>query len=85
MSKLSFTKEQTQAIQTSGTNLLISASAGSGKTMVLVNRIIEKIKNGTSIDELLVVTFTNAAAKEMKQRIQITIQDEINQNKEEGL
>lgn len=85
MSKLSFTKEQTQAIQTSGTNLLISASAGSGKTMVLVNRIIEKIKNGTSIDELLVVTFTNAAAKEMKQRIQTAIQDEINQNKEEGL
>lgn len=79
MSKLPFTKEQKKAIHTSGNNLLISASAGSGKTMVLVNRIIEKIKNEVGVDELLVVTFTNAAAKEMKQRIQLAIQDEINQ------
>lgn len=80
MSKLSFTEEQRQAIHTTGSNLLISASAGSGKTMVLVNRIIEKIKKGIGVDELLVVTFTNAAAKEMKQRIQTAIQEEITQN-----
>ena len=61
-----FTDQQWEAVHASGSNLLISASAGSGKTMVLVNRIIEKIKKGTAIDELLVVTFTNAAAKEMK-------------------
>ena len=73
-----FTDQQWEAIHTTGTNLLISASAGSGKTMVLVNRIIEHIKKGISIDELLVVTFTNAAAKEMKQRVQSTIQNEIN-------
>lgn len=73
-----FTDQQWEAIHTTGTNLLISASAGSGKTMVLVNRIIEHIKKGMSIDELLVVTFTNAAAKEMKQRVQSTIQKEIN-------
>lgn len=73
-----FTDQQWEAIHASGTNLLVSASAGSGKTMVLVNRIIEKIKKGVSVDELLVVTFTNAAAKEMKQRIQKAIQDEIN-------
>ena len=73
-----FTDQQWEAIHTTGTNLLISASAGSGKTMVLVNRIIEHIKKGMSIDELLVVTFTNAAAKEMKQRVQSTIQNEIN-------
>ncbi|HLR92363.1 MAG TPA: helicase-exonuclease AddAB subunit AddA [Atopostipes sp.] len=72
-----FTDQQWEAIHTTGTNLLISASAGSGKTMVLVNRIIEQIKNGISIDELLVVTFTNAAAKEMKQRIQTALQKEI--------
>ena len=78
MSNLSFTKEQLQAIETSGNNILISASAGSGKTMVLVNRMIEKIKNKVDVDELLVVTFTNAAAKEMKQRIQTAIQEEIN-------
>src|SRR5699024_9063196 len=65
-------------IYLTGSNLLISASAGSGKTMVLVNRIIEQIKKGTAIDELLVVTFTNAAAKEMKQRIQKVLQEEIN-------
>lgn len=73
-----FTDQQWEAIHTSGSNLLISASAGSGKTMVLVNRIIEKVKKGTGIDELLVVTFTNAAAKEMKQRIQKSLQEEIN-------
>lgn len=73
-----FTDQQWEAIHASGSNLLISASAGSGKTMVLVNRIIELIKKGVSVDELLVVTFTNAAAKEMKQRIQQAIQDEIN-------
>ena len=72
-----FTDQQWEAIHTRGSNLLISASAGSGKTMVLVNRIIEQVKKGVSIDELLVVTFTNAAAKEMKQRIQSAIQKEI--------
>ncbi len=75
-----FTNSQWEAIHQSGTNLLISASAGSGKTLVLVNRIIEKIKKGVSVDELLVVTFTNAAAKEMKQRIQRSLQNEINVN-----
>jgi len=73
-----FTDQQWEAIHTRGSNLLISASAGSGKTMVLVNRIIEHIKKGTDVDEMLVVTFTNAAAKEMKQRIQHALQDEIN-------
>lgn len=75
-----FTDQQWEAIHASGSNLLISASAGSGKTMVLVNRIIEKIKKGIGIDELLVVTFTNAAAKEMKQRIQKSLQDEITED-----
>lgn len=77
-----FTDQQWEAIHTGGSNLLISASAGSGKTMVLVNRIIEQIKKGVGIDELLVVTFTNAAAKEMKQRIQNSLQDEINSDPE---
>lgn len=77
-----FTDQQWEAIHSTGSNLLISASAGSGKTMVLVNRIIEQIKKGTAVDELLVVTFTNAAAKEMKQRIQKAIQNEINADPE---
>ena len=73
-----FTDEQWQAIHQSGSNLLVAASAGSGKTTVLVQRIIEKIKNGTNVDELLVVTFTESAATEMKERIQTAIQDSIN-------
>lgn len=77
-----FTDHQWQAIHDEGKNLLVSASAGSGKTTVLVQRVIEKIKNQTDIDQLLVVTYTNAAAREMKQRIQAAIQKEINENKD---
>lgn len=77
-----YTDKQWQAIHQSGTNLLISASAGSGKTLVLVKRIIEKVKQGVAVDELLVVTFTNAAAKEMKQRILRALQEEINADPE---
>ncbi|MER2063988.1 MAG: helicase-exonuclease AddAB subunit AddA, partial [Alkalibacterium sp.] len=71
---------QWQAIHDEGKNLLVSASAGSGKTTVLVQRVIEKIKNQTDINQLLVVTYTNAAAREMKQRIQSAIQKEINES-----
>lgn len=74
-----FTDEQWQAIYQTGDNLLVAASAGSGKTTVLVQRIIEKIKNGVNVDELLVVTFTESAAVEMKERIGIAIQKAINQ------
>jgi ATP-dependent helicase/nuclease subunit A len=73
-----FTDSQWQAIYDGGKNILVSASAGSGKTTVLVRRVIEKIKQGVSLDELLVVTYTNAAAREMKERIQEAIQQEIN-------
>ncbi|WP_373751433.1 UvrD-helicase domain-containing protein, partial [Jeotgalibaca porci] len=74
-----FTDEQWQAIYQTGDNLLVAASAGSGKTTVLVQRIIEKIKNGVNVDELLVVTFTESAAVEMKERIAVAIQKAINQ------
>lgn len=74
----SFTNSQWQAIFDGNSNILVSASAGSGKTTVLVRRIIEKIRNGSQIDRLLVVTYTEAAAKEMKERIQIALQQAIN-------
>lgn len=77
-----FTDSQWQSIHDGGENLLVSASAGSGKTTVLVQRVIEKIKSGVGIDELLVVTYTNAAAREMKERIQAAIQHAINQDPE---
>ncbi|GAA0730842.1 helicase-exonuclease AddAB subunit AddA [Clostridium malenominatum] len=72
MADTKWTKEQESAIYTRDCNLLVAAAAGAGKTAVLVQRIIERIideKNPTDIDKLLVVTFTNAAASEMKERI----------------
>lgn len=65
-----FTKGQERAIHASGHDILVSASAGSGKTRVLVERVIDKIRHGTGVDRLLVLTFTEAAAREMKERIQ---------------
>ena len=64
-----WTEEQTEAIYKSGSNIIVSAGAGSGKTAVLTERVIEKIKNGISISNLLILTFTKMAAKEMKERI----------------
>ena len=67
---MNWTKEQTEAIYEKDSNILVAAAAGSGKTAVLVERIINKIINEKiDIDSLLVVTFTNAAASEMKERI----------------
>ncbi|WP_414840274.1 helicase-exonuclease AddAB subunit AddA [Carnobacterium sp. TMP28] len=72
-----FTDGQWQSIYESGHNILVSASAGSGKTTVLVQRVIEKIKAGINVDELLIVTYTEAAAREMKERIKTAIQQAI--------
>ncbi|AMB98842.1 hypothetical protein AWM75_02020 [Aerococcus urinaehominis] len=70
-----YTDSQWQAIQADGKHILVSASAGSGKTRVLVTRILEKIKKGISVDQLLVVTFTEKAAKEMKERLETSLKD----------
>ncbi|TGA97130.1 helicase-exonuclease AddAB subunit AddA [Sporolactobacillus shoreae] len=70
--KSKWTEEQWQAITEKGHDLLVAAAAGSGKTAVLVERIIKKVtdqENRITIDDLLVVTFTNAAAAEMRERI----------------
>ncbi|MGI2327447.1 helicase-exonuclease AddAB subunit AddA [Planococcus sp. YIM B11945] len=67
-----WTDEQWQAIWAKGQDMLVSAAAGSGKTAVLINRMIEKVLDETdpiSVDELLVVTFTNASAAEMRHRM----------------
>ncbi|QHS21639.1 helicase-exonuclease AddAB subunit AddA [Virgibacillus sp. MSP4-1] len=69
---MKWTEDQERAIYTDGTDILVAAAAGSGKTAVLVERIIQKLLNQdhpVDIDELLVVTFTNAAAQEMKNRV----------------
>lgn len=72
----SFTPEQERAITTSGTNIIVSAGAGSGKTAVLTERVIRKLKNGIDINKILVLTFTKEAALEMKDRIRSSIKKE---------
>lgn len=80
MSDIRFTSQQLKVIETHNRNLLISAAAGSGKTAVLVERIIRlttRKENPIPIDQLLVVTFTNAAAAEMRERVGNALYNEI--------
>ena len=78
-----WTKEQEQAIYQKDTNLLVAAAAGSGKTAVLVERIINKaINENIDINRLLVVTFTNAAASEMRERVLNAIYKKLDENPE---
>ncbi len=83
MSEVKWTKEQMQAIEEKGSNILVAAAAGSGKTAVLVERIIHKIINEKiDIDKMLVVTFTNAAASEMRERVLKAIYKKIEEEPE---
>ncbi len=78
-----WTKQQQAVIDNRGSNLLVSAAAGSGKTAVLIERIIRLIldkENPIDIDRLLVVTFTKAAASEMKERVSLAIERELEKN-----
>ncbi len=75
---MNFTKQQTAAIDSRNKNLLVAAAAGSGKTTVLVERIVQLIIDGNfNIDKMLIVTFTNAAANEMRTRIHRAIAEKI--------
>ncbi|HOO44277.1 MAG TPA: UvrD-helicase domain-containing protein, partial [Bacillota bacterium] len=66
---MKYTASQIQAIKKSNTNIIVSAGAGSGKTGVLKQRVIDKLEQGIHIDELIILTFTNAAAFEMRSRV----------------
>lgn len=69
---MAWTEEQQQVIDLRGRNLLVSAAAGSGKTAVLVERIVQKVldrQHPVDIDRMLIVTFTKAAAAEMRERV----------------
>ena len=80
-----FTPEQQIAIGTLDKSVLVSAAAGSGKTSVLIERIIKIILEGrANVDELLVVTFTNAAAAEMRQRLSAAIRKRITEHPEDA-
>lgn len=77
---VNWTKEQTEVIESRDRNLLVSAAAGSGKTAVLVERMIRMITEGKEpldIDRLLVMTFTKAAAAQMRERIQAAIEKKL--------
>lgn len=77
---MEWTKEQQQVIELRNRNILVSAAAGSGKTAVLVERIIQRLtetEHPINVDELLIVTFTEAAASEMKERILIAIEKKL--------
>ncbi len=69
------TKEQQLAIDMEGSNIIVSAGAGSGKTAVLSERVLRKVKDGVDIRKILVLTFTNEAAQEMKSRIRNKIKE----------
>lgn len=80
---VTFTQTQQQVIDERGKNLLISAAAGSGKTAVLVERIVKMVcdgENPVDIDRLLVVTFTNAAAAQMRERISRALQERLSRD-----
>lgn len=77
---ISFTEQQQHVIDARGRNLLVSAAAGSGKTAVLVERIVKMVSDAehpVDIDRLLVVTFTNAAASEMRERVNSALNDRL--------
>ena len=82
-----WTREQRQVIESRSRNLLVSAAAGSGKTAVLVERIVRMVTEGEhplEIDRLLVMTFTRAAAAEMRERIQEAIEKKLEEQPDNG-
>ncbi len=80
---ISFTTEQQNVIDARDKDILVSAAAGSGKTAVLVERIIQRLldeNHPLDIDHMLVVTFTRAAAKEMKEKIRVALDERLKQD-----
>ena len=77
---VTWTKEQAQVITLRNRDLLVSAAAGSGKTAVLVERIVQKVldeQHPIDIDRMLIVTFTKAAAAEMRERVSQAIEQRL--------
>ena len=72
-----FTQEQLRAIESQG-KTIVSASAGSGKTTVMIEKIIRLIQSGVSVSEILAVTFTKKAASQMKEKLRKALMKTIN-------
>lgn len=80
-----WTRDQASVIDHRGSNLLVAAAAGSGKTAVLIERIISLVTDKDrpiDIDKLLVVTFTKAAANEMRERVGLALEDILDKDPE---
>ena len=78
---MGFTKEQQNAIDARTESLIVSAAAGSGKTTVLVERVMQMILGGEAdISRLIIVTFTEAAASEMKNKISTAISNKLEED-----
>ena len=71
-----WTEDQRSVIEADNKELIVSAAAGSGKTAVMVERIVELIRKGFRLDRMLIITFTHAAASEMKEKIRTRLQEE---------
>lgn len=83
MAAREWTSEQLSAIEARGKTLLVSAAAGSGKTATLTERIIRRLldkKNPVTVDSLLIVTYTNAAASELRQKISVALEEAVKNN-----
>ncbi len=76
-----WTEEQQRAIDARGTNLLLSAAAGSGKTTVLVERVLQLVAEGADVDRMLIVTFTRAAAADMRAKLSKTLSERAAEDK----
>jgi ATP-dependent helicase/nuclease subunit A len=89
MAERKWTNEQLSAIESRGKTLLVSAAAGSGKTATLTERIIRRLldkENPVTVDSLLIVTYTNAAASELRQKISVALEGAVRDNPDdEGL
>ena len=81
---MNWTDEQKRAIEEQG-NLIVSAAAGAGKTAVLTERVVRLVEGGMDIDRLLILTFTRAAAAQMKARIQNTLQKRASEAADEAM
>ena len=79
------TAEQIEAIYTSGQNILVSASAGSGKTFVMAERILDQLARGVEISQLFISTFTVKAATELKERLEKKISQQIQESSDVAL
>lgn len=87
MAERVWTAEQTRVIESRNKNLLVSAAAGSGKTAVLTARIVGRIldpEHPVDVDRLLVLTFTNAAAAEMRERIRTALEEALEKDPDNG-